>query len=56
MKTKHFIAISLGLILLATLLVATRLGAKPAKQPPMRPLVEVAQVEQRDVPIYAEWI
>ena len=35
---------------------ATRSGAKPTAQAPQPPVVEVAQVEQRDVPVYGEWI
>lgn len=31
-------------------------GAKASVQPPSAPLVEVASVEQKDVPVYGEWI
>ena len=31
-------------------------GAKASVQPPSLPLVEVADVEQKDVPVYGEWI
>ncbi len=35
---------------------AARSGAKPTAQAPQPPVVEVAQVEQRDVPVHGEWI
>jgi RND family efflux transporter MFP subunit len=56
LKPKYFAAAFVGLILPATLFVVARLGAKPRPQPSPQPIVEIAQVEQRDVPIYAEWI
>lgn len=57
LKPKHLAWASAGLILAAVLLiVVTRLGAKPKAQAPPPPVVEVASVEQKDVPIYGEWI
>jgi membrane fusion protein, multidrug efflux system len=45
-----------GSLLAGTLaVVVAHSGAKPTVQAP-RPVVEVAQVEQRDVPVYGEWI
>ena len=38
------------------LLLVGHLRAKPAPNAPPPPVVEVAQVEQRDVPVYGEWI
>jgi membrane fusion protein (multidrug efflux system) len=38
------------------LFFASRSGAKPKALTPPPPVVEVARVEQRDVPIYSEWI
>src|ERR1700751_3616564 len=35
---------------------ATHSGAKPTPHAPQPPIVEVAAVEQKDVPIYGEWI
>src|SRR5260370_25134880 len=31
-------------------------GAKASVQPPSAPVVEVAAVEEKDVPVYGEWI
>ncbi|RSL18397.1 membrane fusion protein (multidrug efflux system) [Edaphobacter aggregans] len=46
-----------GVLLAAILGVAvSRSAAKPSTQTPSSPLVEVALVEQRDVPINGEWI
>jgi RND family efflux transporter MFP subunit len=46
-----------GVLLAAILGVAvSRSAAKPSTQTPPSPMVEVAPVEQRDVPIYGEWI
>jgi membrane fusion protein (multidrug efflux system) len=46
-----------GVLLAAILGVAvSRSAAKPSTQKPPSPMVEVAPVEQRDVPIYGEWI
>ena len=36
--------------------VAVHSGAKAPVQPPSSALVEVASVEQKDVPVYGEWI
>jgi RND family efflux transporter MFP subunit len=56
LKPKHMAWVS-GVLLAAILIVAvSRSGAKPSKQAPSSPVVEVASVEQRDVPIYGEWI
>ena len=38
------------------LIVVTHLGAKPKAQEAPPPAVEVAPVEQRDVPVHGEWI
>jgi membrane fusion protein (multidrug efflux system) len=46
----------MGSIVVVLLVVAARSGAKPASKPPDAPAVEVVQVEQKDVPIYGEWI
>jgi len=46
-----------GALVAAILGVAvSRSAAKPSPQTPSSPVVEVAPVEQRDVPIYGEWI
>jgi RND family efflux transporter MFP subunit len=56
MKVKHMVWASIGLVALILLVAAIRSGAKPAAKAPPLPLVEVAQVEQKDVPVYGEWI
>ncbi len=58
LKVKHVAWASAGLVLAAMVLiiVVTHLGAKPKAQAPPPPIVEVAPVEQKDVPIYGEWI
>jgi RND family efflux transporter MFP subunit len=56
--SKHKLVISgtIGIIVAVLLLAATHSGAKPAAKAPGAPAVEVVQVEQKDVPIYGEWI
>jgi RND family efflux transporter MFP subunit len=57
LKFKHVAWASAGLLLAAMLLiVVTHSSAKPKPQAPPKPIVEVVQVEQKDVPIYGEWI
>ena len=57
LKFKRVAWVSAGLVTAAMLsIVVTRLGAKPKAQAPPAPIVEVAPVEQKDVPIYGEWI
>jgi len=59
LKPKHMVWAS-GVVLMTLLLFffsfATRSGAKPIAQAAPPPVVEVAEVEQRDVPVYGEWI
>ena len=38
------------------MIVVARSGAKATVQAPSSPVVEVAPVEERDVPVYGEWI
>jgi membrane fusion protein (multidrug efflux system) len=47
---------SAAVLALAPIFFTTRSGARPTPQAPQLPVVEVAQVEQRDVPVYGEWI
>jgi len=56
LKLKHVAWASAGVLVAVLLFFATRSGAKPTAQAPQPPVVEVAQVEQRDVPVYGEWI
>jgi membrane fusion protein (multidrug efflux system) len=55
-KLKHVVWASAAVLVLAIFLVlATRSGAKPTEKPSL-PIIAVAPVEQKDVPIYQEWI
>src|SRR5271170_704099 len=56
LKPKQVVWVS-GVLLAAILGIAvSRSAAKPSTQTPSSPVVEVAPVEQRNVPIYGEWI
>jgi RND family efflux transporter MFP subunit len=55
-KPKHVAWVS-GVLLAAILGIAvSRSAARPSAKTPSSPVVEVAPVEQRDIPIYGEWI
>jgi membrane fusion protein (multidrug efflux system) len=56
LKLKHVAWASAAVLVVVLIFFATRSGAKPTAQAPQPPVVEVAQVEQRDVPVYGEWI
>jgi membrane fusion protein (multidrug efflux system) len=56
LKLKHVAWVSAAVLVVALIFFATRSGAKPIAQAPQPPVVEVAQVAQRDVPVYGEWI
>jgi membrane fusion protein (multidrug efflux system) len=56
LKFKHVAWASAAVLVVVLLFFATRSGAKPKAQTPPPPVVEVAQVEQKDVPVYGEWI
>jgi membrane fusion protein, multidrug efflux system len=56
LKLKHVAWASAGVLVAVLLFFATRSGAKPTPNTPPAPVVEVAQVEQRDIPVYREWI
>jgi membrane fusion protein, multidrug efflux system len=56
LKPKH-VAWTIGALVGAIIVILLlHSGAKASVQPPSSPLVEVATVEQKDVPIYGEWI
>jgi RND family efflux transporter MFP subunit len=55
LKPKHIAWVSGAVLAVLLLIVLTRSGAKASVQAPL-PIVEVATVEQRDVPVYGEWI
>jgi membrane fusion protein (multidrug efflux system) len=56
LKLKHVAWASAGLFAVILFVIVFRLAAKPAAKAPAPPAVEVAQVEQKDLPIYGEWI
>src|SRR5271155_1242449 len=56
LKPKHMVWASGAVLAVILLIVMTRAGAKASVQAPPPPIVEVATVEQRDVPVYGEWI
>src|SRR5260370_27125659 len=53
---KHVPWASASALVVVLLFFAPHSGAKPTAQTPPPPVVEVAPVEQKDVPIYGEWI
>jgi RND family efflux transporter MFP subunit len=56
LKPKH-VAWAIGALVGAIIVnLIAHSGAKASVQPPSSPLVEVATVEQKDVPVYGEWI
>jgi membrane fusion protein (multidrug efflux system) len=56
LKLKHVAWASGGALAAVLLFFVTRSGAKPTAKVPPAPVVEVAPVEQKNVPIYGEWI
>ncbi len=55
-RSKH-VAWASGAVLAVILVVAvSRSGAKPSAQAPPAAVVEVASVQQQDVPVYGEWV
>src|SRR5579863_2457662 len=56
LKMKPVAWASAGALVVVLLFFATHSGAKPPAPAPPPPVVEVAPVEQKDVPIYGEWI
>jgi RND family efflux transporter MFP subunit len=56
LKLKHVAGASAVVLVAVLLFFATRSGAKPTPHTPPAPVVEVASVQQKDVPVYGEWI
>jgi membrane fusion protein (multidrug efflux system) len=56
LELKHLWWAVAGLALATVLGAVLHSGAKPTSQAPAAPVVEVATVEQKDVPAYGEWI
>jgi RND family efflux transporter MFP subunit len=56
LQLKHVVWGTASLVVVILLASVTHLRAKPTTQASPRPVVEVAPVEQRDVPVYGEWV
>src|SRR6201998_2529567 len=56
LKLKHMAWASGALVAAILVNVVARSGAKASVQPPSAPVVQVAAVEERDVPVYGEWV
>jgi membrane fusion protein (multidrug efflux system) len=56
LKRKHVVWAWGGVLLILLVVFVIHSRAKPAAKPPAPPAVEVAQVEERDLPVYGEWI
>src|SRR5262249_24956612 len=56
LERKHVVWALGGVLLILLLVFITHSRAKPEAKPPSPPVVEVAQVEERDLPVYGEWI
>ena len=56
LRLKHVVWASAGVLVVVLIFFAARSGAKPTAQAPPPPVVEVAPVEQKDIPVYREWI
>jgi RND family efflux transporter MFP subunit len=56
LKFRHVAWASAAVLVVVLIFFATRSGAKPTAQKAPPSVVEVAQVEQKDVPVYGEWI
>ena len=56
LKPKHVAWASGALVGAILVNLAVHSGAKASVQPPSSPVVEVATVEQKNIPVYGEWI
>jgi len=56
LRLKHVASASACVLVVVLIFFAARSGAKPTAQAPPPPVVEVAPVEQKDIPVYREWI
>src|ERR1700739_2208740 len=56
LKLKHVAWASGALVAVILVSIVTHSRAKASTQAPPSPVVEVAAVEQKDVPVYGEWI
>jgi RND family efflux transporter MFP subunit len=56
LKPKHMAWVSGALVAAILVNVVTHSGARASTKAPSTPVVEVAAVEQKDIPVYGEWI
>ncbi len=56
LKLRHIAWACIGLLAVVLLIAVTHSGARPETKAPSPPAVEVVQAEQKDVPVYGEWI
>jgi multidrug efflux pump subunit AcrA (membrane-fusion protein) len=56
LKLKHMAWASGAFVVAVLVNVVARSGAKASVQPPSAPAVQVAAVEEGDVPVYGEWV
>ncbi len=56
LRLKHMAWASAAVLVVVLIFFATRSGAKPTSHSTPAPVVEVASVQQKDVPVYGEWI
>src|SRR5215470_14720225 len=56
LKRKHLVWAWGGVLLILLVVFVIYSRAKPAAKAPAPPAVEVAQVEEKDLPVYGEWI
>jgi RND family efflux transporter MFP subunit len=56
LKLKRVIGAFTAVLAAILLILATRSGAKPTTQARPAPVVEVAPVQQKEIPVYGEWI
>jgi len=56
LKPKHMAWAAGVLVVAIVVILFVHSGAKASVQPPSPPVVEVATVEQRNIPVYGEWI
>ena len=56
LKLKHMAWASGALVAAILVNVVARSGAKASVQAPSAPVVQVAAVEEKDIPVYGEWI
>src|SRR5579862_6658920 len=56
LKLKHVIWTVIGIVAAVLFIAVSRSGGRSQTKAPALPEVKVASVEQKDVPIYGEWI